>query len=163
MAKIVSDSLVVKVSRKGEEVVYDLAKLFNDNPNRVVSVVGTVNEDGTPNTAPVSLFYCPDEKTIIAGMVRTSRTVENIRRSGSLIVEVIYDGDYGFGIIGKGKIVKEPLDCNDATLAVKIEVIGVKRDTSPAQAITAGVRIAPRSDRAVEYEKAVMQEIKTLG
>jgi len=160
MAKIVSDNLVVRIAKKGEEKIIDLGKLFNDNPNRVISVMGTVNEDGSPNTAPISLFYAPEDKTIIAGMVKTSQTVSNIKRDGRLIIEVLYEGDIVFGILGQGKIIKEPLDCSDATLAVKIEVSGVKRDTSPAQIITSGPKSTLRSEKAGEYEKAVLNEIR---
>jgi len=159
MAKIVSDSLVIKIARKGEEKIHDLGKLFNENPNRVISIVGTVNEDGSPNTAPMSLFYSPEEKIIIAGMVKTAQTVANIKRDGRVIIEVLYEGDIGFGISGRGKVIKEPLDSSDATLAVKIDVTGVKRDTSPAQIVTSGPRSTPRSEKAVEYEKAVWEEI----
>ncbi len=162
MAKIVSDNLLVRIAKKGEEKIIDLGKLFNDNPNRVISVMGTVNEDGSPNTAPMSLFYAPEDKTIIAGMVKTSQTVANIKRDGRLIIEVLYDGDIGFGILGQGKVIKEPLDCSDATLAVKIEVSGVKRDTSPAQIITSGPKSTLRSEKAGEYEKAVLNEINQL-
>jgi hypothetical protein len=38
-------------------------------------------------------------------------------------------------------------------------VDSVKRDTSPAQVITSGPVSTPRSDRAVEYEKAVWKEL----
>ncbi|MEE8430109.1 MAG: pyridoxamine 5'-phosphate oxidase family protein [Candidatus Desulfatibia sp.] len=162
MAKIVSDNLVVRIAKKGKETIIDLGKLFNDNPNRVISVVGTVNEDGSPNTAPMSLFYAQDDKTIIAGMVKTSQTVANIKRDGRLVIEVLYEGDIGFGILARGKIIKEPLDCSDATLAVKIEVSGVKRDTSPAQIITSGPKSTLRSEKAGEYEKAVLKEISLL-
>ena len=162
MAKLVSDNLVIKISHKGEETIIDLVKLFNDNPNRVISIVGTVNEDGSPNTAPMSLFYCKDVKTIIAGMVKASQTVANIRRDGRLIMEVLYEGDIGLGILGRGKIAKAPLACNAAMLAVEIDVIGIKRDTSPAQIITSGPRSTPRSEKAVEFEKAAMQEIRQI-
>jgi len=162
MAKIVSDNLTVKLTHKGEEKVIDLGKLFNDNPNRVISIVGTVNEDGSPNTAPMSLFYATDEKTIVAGMVKTSQTVANIKRDGRCIIEVLYEGDIGFGILGRGTVAKEPLECNAAMLALKIEVDGVKKDTSPAQIITAGPTSTPRSEKAVEFEKAAMQEISQL-
>jgi hypothetical protein len=124
--------------------------------------MGTVNEDGSPNTAPISLFYAPEDKTIIAGMVKTSQTVANIKRDGRLIIEVLYEGDIGFGILGQGKIIKEPLDCSDATLVVKIEVSGVKRDTSPAQIVTSGPKSTLRSEKAGEYEKAVLNEINQL-
>lgn len=163
MAKVVSDSLYVKLSHKGREELVDLKSIFNDNPNGIVSVVGTVNEDGTPNTAPMSLFYCPSEKTIVAGMVKTSRTVSNIRRSGKLIIEVLFDGDIAYGITGDGIVVKDPLDSSEATLAVRIDVTSVKRDTSPAQEVTSGTKIKPRSERAVAYEKAVMDELASLG
>jgi len=162
MAKIVSDGLLVKIPHKGEEKIYDLGKLFNDNPNRVISIVGTINEDGSPNTAPMSLFHAKDEQTIVAGMVKTSQTVANIRRDGRLIIEVLYEGDIGFGILGKGEIFKEPLDCSNVTLAVKIAVSDVKRDTSPAQVITSGPKCTPRSEKAVEYEKAVISELGQL-
>jgi len=45
--------------------------------------VGTVNEDGWPNTAPRSFFFLSDEKTIVAGMVRASQTATNIPGRGS--------------------------------------------------------------------------------
>lgn len=162
MAKIVSDSLVVKISKKGEVKIIDLGKLFNDHPNRVISIMGTVNEDGSPNTAPISLFYATDDKTVIAGMVKTSQTVANIKRDGRLILEVLYEGDIVFGIVGRGQIIKEPLDCSDATLAVRIDVSGVKRDTSPAQIITSGPTSTLRSEKAGEYEKAALKEISLL-
>ena len=57
MAKIVSDGLLVKTPHKGNDKIFDLVKLFNDNPNRVLSIVGTINEDDSPNTAPIWLFY----------------------------------------------------------------------------------------------------------
>jgi hypothetical protein len=148
MAKIVSDNLVIRISHKGKETIVDLGRLFNDNPNRVISIVGTVNEDGSPNTAPMSLFYSKDNKTIIAGMVKHSQTVANIKRDGRLIMEVLHEGDIGFGILGLGKIAKEPLECNAAMLAIKIDV--------------SGPRSTPRSERAVEFEKAAMQEISQI-
>ena len=162
MAKIVSDNLMIRISHKGEETVVDLGKLLNDNPNRVILIVGTVNEDNSPNTAPMSLFYTKDNKTIMAGMVKTSQTVANIKRDGRLIMEVLYEGDIGFGILGRATIAKEPLDCNAAMLAVKIDVTAIKRDTSPAQIIEAGPKSTPRSEKAVEFEKTAMQEISQL-
>lgn len=163
MAEVVSESLLLTIKSKEGETTLNLAEVFNSNPNRVVSVVGTVNEDGTPNTAPMSLFWAKNEKTIVAGMVRTSKTVENIKRTGRLIIEVMYDNDIVYGIIGKATVIKEPLDCNEHTLAVRIDVEKVKRDTSPAQILTTGIRITPRSEKATEYEKAVMDELKRIS
>lgn len=163
MAKTVSDTLVVRIVQKGEEKVFDLRKTFNENPNRVISTVGTVTEDGWPNTAPMSLFYCPDERTIIAGMVRASQTAANIRRDSRVIIEMVFGGDVVFGIRGKGTVLKEALECSDATMAFKIDVVSVKRDTSPAQIVISGPACTPRSERAEEYEKAAWKELIGLG
>lgn len=163
MAKTVSDTLVVRIAQKGEEKTFDLRKIFNDNPNRVVSTVGTVNEDGSPNAAPMSLFYCPDERTILAAMVGASQTAANIRRDGRVIIEVLFGGDVVFGVRGRGTVIKDALECNPATMAVKIEVGSVKRDTSPAQVVTSGASCTPRSERAVEYEKAVWKELVEIA
>ena len=159
MAKTVSDTLVVRIAHKGEEKTFDLRKIFNENPNRVISTVGTVNEDGSPNAAPMSFFYCPNERTIVAAMVGASQTVSNVRRDGRVIIEVLFAGDVVFGIRGTGRVIKEAFDCNQATMAVKIEVGSVKRDTSPAQIVTSGPSCTPRSARAVEYEKSVWEEL----
>ena len=163
MAKIVSDTLIVTLAHKGETKVVDLRTIFNGNPNRVISTVGTVNEDGSPNTAPMSLFYCPDEKTIVAGMVGSSRTVGNIRRDGRLMIEVLFEGDVGFGIRGKGTVVRDAMACSEATVVVRIDVESVKRDTSPAQIITSGPKCTPRSERGVEYEKATWAELVRIA
>jgi len=48
-------------------------------------------------------------------------------------------------------------------LALKIDVNGVKRDTSPAQIVISGPRSKPRTDKAVEFEKSMWQEIVDLG
>lgn len=159
MAKTVSDTLVVRIAHKGEEKALDLGKIFNENPNRVISTVGTVNEDGSPNAAPMSFFYCPDERTIVAAMVGASQTAANIKRDGRVIIEVLFAGDVVFGIRGRGRVIKEALDCNQATMAVKIDVGSVKRDTSPAQIVTSGPSCTPRSERAIAYEKAVWEEL----
>ena len=111
----------------------------------------------------MSFFYCPDERTIFAGMVGSSQTAANIRRDGRMIIEVLFGGDVAFGIRGKGVAVAETLKSNEATMAVKIEVDSVKRDTSPAQIVTSGPLCTPRSDRAVEYEKAVWEELVEIA
>lgn len=163
MAKKISDSLTFKLSHRGQEKIVDLAKLFNENPNRIVSVIGSINEDGSPNTAPISLFYCTDEKTIYMGMVTNSVSIKNIKRDNRVIIETIYKADISYGISGLATIVKESLESNGRTAAVKIDVQSVKRDTSPAQIILEGIKTRPRTDKAAEYEAAVLKEITAIA
>ena len=55
MARVLGDTLIVNRSHKpGEEQIINLMELFNQNPNRIIVVAGTVGADGSPNTAPVT-------------------------------------------------------------------------------------------------------------
>ena len=83
MARVVGDRLIVNVARKpGEEQLIDLMQLFNQNPNRIIVVAGTVGADGAPNTCPITLIYAKDEKTLLVATLRTSATTANLRRDG---------------------------------------------------------------------------------
>ena len=73
MARVVGDRLKVNVARKpGEEQIIDLMALFNQNPNKIIVVAGTLGADGSPNTCPISLIYAKDEKTLLVGLLRNS-------------------------------------------------------------------------------------------
>ncbi len=73
MARVVGDGLKVNVARKpGEEQIIDLMALFNQNPNKIIVVAGTVGEGGAPNTCPVSLIYAKDEKTLLVALSGTA-------------------------------------------------------------------------------------------
>src|SRR5512143_794652 len=115
MARVVGDKLIVNLARKpGEEQILDLLKLFNENPNRTIVVAGTVSADGAPNTAPVSLIYAKDEKTLLVATVRNSTTATNLRRDGRVSFEIFGSGDLVIGILGSMRLAKEPMDCSDA-------------------------------------------------
>ena len=102
MARVVGDGLKVNVARKpGEEQIIDLMALFNQNPNKIIVVAGTVGEDGAPNTCPVSLIYAKDEKTLLVGLLRNSGTSANLRRDGRVSLEIIGAGRPGHGGPGR--------------------------------------------------------------
>ena len=90
MTRVVGDGLIVNVARKpGEEQIIDLMRLFNDNPNRIIVVAGTVGEGGAPNTCPVSLIYAQDDKTLRLALLRNCSTSANLRRDGRVSLQII--------------------------------------------------------------------------
>ena len=110
MARVVGDGLKVNVARKpGEEQIIDLMALFNQNPNKIIVVAGTVGEGGAPNTCPVSLIYAKDEKTLLVGLLRNSGTTANLRRDGRVSLEIIGPDDLVMGIQGTMRLVREPM------------------------------------------------------
>ncbi len=160
MARVVGDSLVVNVARKpGEEQIIDLMKLFNDHPNKIIVVAGTVGTDGAPNTAPLSLIYAKDPKTLLLATLRTTATTANLRRDGRVSLEIMGADDLVMGVQGEMRIIKEPMACSEAMALWEMRVDKVKLDTSPAQKVIQGPASAPRSEKAQEFEKAAFAEL----
>ncbi len=160
MARVVGDGLKVNVARKpGEEQIVDLMALFNLNPNKIIVVAGTVGESGAPNTAPISLIFAKDEKTLRIGLLRNTTTSANLRRDGRVSLEIMAPDDLVMGIQGTMRLLKDPMAMSDAMALWELRVEKVKQDTSPAQRVTQGPASTPRSEKAVEFEKMAWAEL----
>ena len=111
MARVVGNRLIVNVARKpGEEQIIDLMALFNENPNKIITVAGTVGADGAPNTCPISLIYAKDDKTLLVATLRSTNTTANLRRDGRVSLEIMAADDLVMGIQGTMRIIKDPMD-----------------------------------------------------
>jgi hypothetical protein len=160
MARVLGDSLVVNRSHKaGEEQIVNLMELFNANPNRIIVVAGTVGADGAPNTAPVSLIYAKNPKTLLVATLRNTTTATNLRRDGRVSLELFQEGDLVIGIQGTMRLIKEPMEFSDAMALWEMQVQKVKLDTSPAQRVFQGPASTPRNDKAESFEKAGIAEL----
>jgi hypothetical protein len=160
MARVLGDRLLVNVARKpGEEQIIDLMRLFNDNPNRIIAVAGTVGADGAPNTCPISLIYAKDERTLLVATLRNSTTATNLRWDGRVSLEIMAADDLVMGIQGTMWIIKEPMDMSDAMALWELRVERVKHDTSSAQKVIQGPASTPRSEKAAEFEQAAIAEL----
>lgn len=160
MARVLGDKLVVNVARKpGEERLIDLMRLFNDSPNRIIVVAGTVGADGAPNTCPISLIYAKDEQTLLVATLRHSATTANLRRDGRVSLEIMAADDLVMGIQGTMGLIKEPMARSEAMALWELRVERVKQDSSPAQKVIQGPAAAPRSDKAAEFERAAFAEL----
>lgn len=164
MARIVGDKLVVNLARKpGEEQIIDLMQVFNRNPNKNIVVAGTVGPDGAPNTAPISLIYARDEKTLLVALLRTTTTSANLRREGRVSLEIIGGDDLVLGIQGVMRLIREPMKCSEAMAIWEMTVDKVKQDTSPAQRVVQGPASVPRSDKAAAFEKTGFEELEAAA
>ena len=160
MARLLGDTLIVNRSHKaGEENIVNLMDIFNQNLNRIIVVAGTVGADGAPNTAPVTLIYAKDPRTLLVATLRNTTTANNLRRDGRVSLEVIQGDDVVMGIQGTMRLVKEPMDFSDAMALWEMQVKHVKLDTSPAQRVFQGPASTPRNDKAAAFEKAGIAEL----
>jgi len=160
MARLVGDTLIVNLARKpGEEQVVNLMDLFNQNPNRIIVVAGTVGADGSPNTSPISLIYAKNPRTLLVATLRNTTTANNLRRDGRVSLELFREGDLVIGIQGIMRLIKEPMAFSDAMALWEMAVHQVKLDTSPAQKVLQGPASVPRNDKAEAFEKAGVAEL----
>ncbi len=164
MARVVGDRLIVNVARKpGEEQLIDLMRLFNDHPNRIIAVAGTVGADGAPNTCPITLIYARDEQTLLIATARASTTTANLRRDGRVSLEIMGADDLVMGIQGTMRLIRDPMAMSDAMALWEIRVEKVKQDTSSAQRVIQGPACQPRSDKAAAFEQAAWAEILAVA
>ncbi len=164
MSRLLGDRLIVNVARKpGEEQLIDLMRLFNDHPNRIIAVAGTVGADGAPNTCPITLIYAKDEQTLLIATLRKSTTATNLRRDGRVSLEIIGGDDLVMGIQGTMRLIKEPMAMSDAMALWEMQVERVKQDTSSAQKVIQGPASTPRSDKALEFEQAAWAELLAVA
>lgn len=63
MAKYLGENLVVNLSpKKGEKKIVNLVDYLNGEPSEPVTIMGTVDEDGNPDTGPTGLVMAKDKK-----------------------------------------------------------------------------------------------------
>jgi general stress protein 26 len=160
MARVLGDTLIVNRAHKpGEEQLVNLVELFNRNPNRIIAVAGTVGPDGAPNTAPLTLMYAKDPKTLLVATLRNTTTANNLRRDGRVSLEIIQGDDLVMGIQGIMRLLREPMAFSDAMALWEMQVLRVKLDTSPAQRVFQGPASVPRNKKAEAFEQAGIAEL----
>jgi len=142
----------------GEELNSELIELFNEN--ELTAVVATVSDDGYPNTAPMALFYAPDNKRLRMSIGTMHESYENIKQNEKIMVNVMEGGDYAFSIKGRGKIIKEKSDYNDAMSVVEISIEQIKKDNSPVAKITQGIKLEPRNEKSVDFLEKLSDELE---
>lgn len=164
MARIVGDRLRVNVGRKPEDAkIVDLMQLFNENPNRVIVVAGSVSADGAPNTCPVSLIYARDEQTLLVGLLRNSNTSANLSQNGRVVLQIIGPDDLVMGISGVMRLIKDPMESSAAMAIWEMKVEKVKQDTSPAQRVTQGPAAEYRSEKSEAFGMNAFAELKAIA
>jgi hypothetical protein len=164
MTRIVGDRLRVNIGRKPEEEqIVDLMQLFNENPNRVIVVAGSVRADGAPNTCPVTLIYAKDDRTLLLGLLRNSNTSANLSQNGRVVLQVIGPNDLVMGISGSIRLIKEPMECSPAMGIWEMQVEQVKQDTSPAQRVTQGPAAEYRSEKSEAFGQAAFAELQAVA
>ena len=120
--------------------------------------VATVDEQGRPNSAPISWIVARDARTLRIAVTHNTETLCNLRQNGHVCITVLGSG-IAMTVTGRGKVVKETMESVPfPTAIIEIDVEGVKDDgelrTGPSESddVAWSKRRASMSDARVQSE-----------
>jgi uncharacterized pyridoxamine 5'-phosphate oxidase family protein len=138
----------------------ELSQEVMDIINRQVTivVVATVDEDGSPRTAPFGWVYAKDGRTLRFSTSRSHDTYKNIVRDGRVMVCLMEEGNTAISIKGNARICKEQLSVREHCAIVNVDIIGIKSDVTSVGSVISGIK-CKINERYVEMTKSVYTEM----
>ena len=141
----------------GNSLTPELIELFNKEMTTVV--LSTVTAEGFPHSMPVHLMIAHDEKTVRIALVKSHKTVENIKNGSKGMITVLEGTDFAMGILGSTKIIREPMEGNSSMCMVEFTVEEIKSDTTPTVMVVEGVHTVHRSTKTGEFFRTMFDEL----
>ena len=128
------------------------------NRQATIVVVATVDEDGSPRTAPFGWVYAKDSKTIRFSTSRGHDTYKNIVRDGRVMICLMEEGNTAISIKGDARVCKEKLSVREHCAMVEVDITGVKNDVTGVARVISGIK-CEINERYVEMTKSVYAEL----
>ena len=120
---------VFKALRKPEKAI---------NP---ITIVSTVDEDGSPRTAPFGSLRAITPRLLRFACLRDHITYDNLCRDTRLMVAFLAPPTVAVGIRGKARVVKEKMQADHRTALIEVDVEEVKNDLIFRGTIDSGIEI----------------------
>ena len=139
------------------EDVYDALKKPDGlmNPS---TVVATIDEDGSPRTAPFGSLHALSPNLLTFIINRRHQTLANIKRDGRVMVCVVCAPGIAVSIKGTTRIVADPWEFDERYAVAEIDIEEVKNDMPMAIRIESGIEISGVGPFA-EWWKSCWREI----
>jgi len=111
------------------------------NRQATIVVVATVDEDGSPRTAPFGWVYARDSKTLRFSTSRGHDTYRNIVRDGRVMVCLMEEGNTAISIKGNARVYKEQLESVSRRIAmIEMDITYVKSDVTRVASVISGIK-----------------------
>lgn len=128
------------------------------NRQATIVVVATVDEDGSPRTAPFGWVYAKDGSTLRFSTSRGHDTYMNIVRDGRVMICLMEEGNIAISIRGNARVCKEKLSVYEHCAMVEVDITNVKSDVTGVGTVLSGIKCTIE-DRYVETTKSVYSEM----
>ena len=124
-------------------------------------VVSTVDVDGFPRGAPMSLFYALDEKTMLMGAQNASFTFKNARERGKIALTFVGKGLLSLTIQGDTGVFKEKMENSRHMGILWVKIKSVKSDVADDVEVSEGIKTEFRSPQWQEFVINLLKELRT--
>lgn len=116
--------------------VYDLL-----NKEITTVVVATLDEDGSPHTAPFSWVVAKDRRTMMLGLGRRNNTIRNIRRDGRVALCILDEDNIAVSLKGQARVVREQLHSIPTVAVVQVDIVSIRSNATAVAKVRSGVRV----------------------
>jgi uncharacterized pyridoxamine 5'-phosphate oxidase family protein len=128
------------------------------NRQATIVVVATVDEDGSPRTAPFGWVYAKDGRTLRFSTSRGHDTYKNIVRDGRVMVCLMEEGNTAISIKGNARVCKEQLSVREHCAMVEVDIKSIKSDVTSVASVISGIK-CEINERYVEITENVYAEL----
>ena len=123
------------------------------------SVVATIDEDGSPRTAPYGSMRAINPRLLRFIVRRDHDTLTNLKRDSRVMVAMICPPNLAASARGVARIVEESFSVDERYALVEIDISEVKNDMPLRLDIDTGITIAP-SGPFTEWWNAVWKSLE---
>jgi hypothetical protein len=120
-----------------------------------VTVVATVDKDGTPRTAPFGSVRAVTPRLLRLISARHHDTYANLARDGRVVVALLAPPDIAVSIRGRARVVRDQMLTSEESAIVDIDVDEVKNDMVRSGVIESTITFSPRDELRDWFEAAI--------
>lgn len=122
-----------------------------------VTIVATVDADGTPRTAPFGSVRAITPRLLRMISARYHDTYANLCRDGRVAVALIAPPDIAVTIRGRARVVKERMDADRNHALLEVDVQEVKNDMVRSGSIGSAITFFPRDELQHWFDAAISE------
>ncbi len=129
-------------------------------PNRAirpVTIVATVDPDGTPRMAPFGSLRAATPRLLRLACANYHDTYANLCGDGRVSVALLAPPNIAVSIRGRARVIKKQMDIAEHLAIVEIDVEEVKNDMMHREVIESAVGFTPPEDLKAYYVGAIAE------
>jgi hypothetical protein len=122
-----------------------------------ITVVATVDPDGTPRTAPFGSLRAITPRLLRLGCLKYHNTYANLCRDGRATVALLAPPNIAVSITGRARVVKDQVKANEQIAILEIDIDEVKNDMMRRGVIESAIQFSVPMDLADFYATLIAE------